>query len=41
MKALRRDLANQKRRVVKHPAGGKEMAQSVLEDYEDWCKTQP
>ena len=39
MKALRRDLA--KREDGWLYDAGRKMAESVVEDYEDWCKTQP
>jgi len=39
MKALRKDLTKRKDGWLY--AAGKKMAESVVEDYEDWCKTQP
>jgi hypothetical protein len=39
MKALRNDLAKRKGGWLH--AAARKMAQSIVEDYEDWCKTQP
>jgi hypothetical protein len=39
MKALRNDLAKRKDGWLH--AAARKMAQSIVEDYEDWCKTQP
>jgi hypothetical protein len=39
MKPLRKDLAKRKDGWLY--GAGKKMAQSVLEDYDDWCKTKP